>query len=153
VFDALSAESLDVILSWENDQWVIPGQDQQITPLVAYYIKAREPIHITLLPSSQISPLPSRALHGGISLIGPAPPCSEGNFFPMPLDQALISVREAPGGLTGYTMVISPGLNQPGWSHAAGGTAHDLLPFRGYWVVMENPDTLYGFSTTPVVSE
>jgi hypothetical protein len=28
---------------------------------------------------------------------------------------------------------------------------HDLLPYKGYWVVMENPDTLYGFSTTPIV--
>jgi hypothetical protein len=70
----------------------------------------------------------------------------------MPLDVALISIKEAPGGLTGYTMVISPGHNQPGWTYGLGGTMRDLLPFKGYWVVMENADTLYGFSTTPIAA-
>lgn len=67
------------------------------------------------------------------------------------MDQALISIEEVPGGLRGYTMVVSPGLNQPDWTYSLGGTIRDLLPYKGYWVVMENgPDTLYGFSTTPI---
>jgi hypothetical protein len=68
----------------------------------------------------------------------------------MPLDQALISLKTTSGGGTGYVIVISPGKNQPGWAYAIGGSIRDLLPFKGYWVVMENPDTCYGFSTTPL---
>jgi hypothetical protein len=73
-----------------------------------------------------------------------------GGFAPMPVDQALISIKEAPGNLTGYTMVISPNLNQPGWVYALGGPLQDILPYKGYWVIMENPDTYWGFSTTPI---
>jgi len=52
--------------------------------------------------------------------------------------------------LRGYSMVISPALNQPGWVYTLGGTSKDLLPYKGYWVVMENADVLVGFSTTPI---
>ena len=68
----------------------------------------------------------------------------------MPLDQAFASIAQAEGGRTGYTMVISPGLNQPGWAYTQGMPVRDVLPFKGYWVVMENQDTLWGFSTTPI---
>jgi len=62
----------------------------------------------------------------------------------------LISIENV-GNVSGYTMVVSPNLNQPGWSYAKGGTILDLLPYKGYWVIMENgPDTLFGFSTTPL---
>ncbi len=48
-------------------------------------------------------------------------------------------------------MVISPSLNQPGWTYAKGGQFYDMVTYKGYWVIMENgPDTLYGFSTTPI---
>jgi hypothetical protein len=68
----------------------------------------------------------------------------------MPLNQALVSI-EYVGNYTGYTIVVSPSYNQPAWSYAKGGQIYDFIPFKGYWVVMENgPDTLYGFSTTPI---
>jgi hypothetical protein len=91
-----------------------------------------------------------RNLNAGISLIGPAPAYEQGVFPAMSLDHALFSIDEAPGGKTGYVIVISPGLNQPGWGYPRGGTIHDILPFKGYWVVMENPATLCGLSTTPI---
>jgi hypothetical protein len=66
----------------------------------------------------------------------------------MSLDDALISKQDA-GNQPGYSPVISPDLDQPGWMHEKGGHPQDLLPFKGYGVIMENgPDTLLGFSTT-----
>jgi len=102
------------------------------------------------IPSEELSQPPIRELQPGLNLIGPAPALEAGVFPDTPLNQALISIAEAEGGLRGYTMVVSPEHNQPGWAYALGGEIKDLLPYKGYWVVMENADTLYGFSTTPI---
>ena len=103
-------------------------------------------------PSVQFQSTPARQVNIGVNLIGLAPaydPETE-SFQEMPLTQALSSI-EYVHDLRGYSIVISPGLNQPGWSYAQGGPVHDMKPFKGYWVSMENgPDTLYGFSTTPI---
>ena len=69
----------------------------------------------------------------------------------MPVDQGLVSIENV-GDLTGYVIVVSPNINQPGWAYAKRGQVKDLLPFKGYWITMENgPDTMYGFSTTPIL--
>jgi hypothetical protein len=150
IFADVPPESLQLLLGWGDGQWYIPDADAALKPLDAYYIKTTEPVEVYLFPSTAVSSIPSRALPSGITLIGPAPACEEGEFAVMPVEEALISIREAPGGLTGYTIVVSPAHNQPSWVHVVGGDSRDILPFKGYWVVMENPDTLYGFSTTPV---
>ncbi|MBI2957695.1 MAG: hypothetical protein HYY32_02510 [Chloroflexi bacterium] len=61
-----------------------------------------------------------------------------------------MSIEKTASGATGYVILVSPGLNQPAWSYAIGGQAQEVLPYKGYWVIMENADTLYGFSTTPL---
>jgi hypothetical protein len=152
VFDPSTVGEIMLILGWNSQQnvWYIPGAAENLNPLTVYYVKVNSTANALIYPSQSPSAPPSRYLQSGINLIGPAPAYETGGFPAMPLDQALISIREAPGNLTGYTMVLSPAHNQPGWTYALGGTLHDLLPFKGYWVIMENPDTLYGFSTTPI---
>ncbi len=114
------------------------------------YIKIHSDATATaaFIASQDLSSLPSRSLDPGANLIGAAPAFVDGEFPAVPLDQALASIAEASGGLRGYTMVVSPEHNQPAWTYALGGGMQNLLPFKGYWVVMENGDTMYGFSTT-----
>lgn len=149
VFAEASRQNMTVVLGWDGT-WFIPAETDPLLPLDAWYVKVNGSARAWLTPSVSLTPPPSRDLGTGLCLIGPAPACLLGIFPAMPLDQALISIEQAPGGKTGYVMVISPNLNQPGWAYARGGTVRDLLPFKGYWVVMENTDMLYGFSTTPV---
>ncbi|MBI4294908.1 MAG: hypothetical protein HY669_01930 [Chloroflexi bacterium] len=151
IFDAASLANLEIAYGWENGQWVQLTGSYKMQPLDAMYLKvaAGSSAVATMVPSSELSQPPSRDLQAGLNLIGPAPAMQNGQYQAMPLSQALVSIAQAPGGTVGYTMVISPELNQPGWAYALGGQAQDMLPYKGYWVVMENSDTLYGFSTTP----
>ncbi|MCL0029958.1 hypothetical protein M1N19_03235, partial [Dehalococcoidia bacterium] len=153
IFDAECLANIDVFYGWDAQlqRWVHLLRDYELSPLYAIYVKVRAEASATatFIPSQELSAPPARWLEEGVNLIGPAPALVDGVFPAMPLDMALVSIEEA-DGLRGYTMVISPGLNQPGWVFALGGEVKDLLPFRGYWVVMENADTLYGFSTTPI---
>jgi hypothetical protein len=151
VFDQ-SLDVIDIVYGWNNQQeaWYIPPGSTMLHPLDAYYIKVNSTAVAVVYPSTSVTEPPSMDLPSGVSLIGSAPAYEMGGFAPMPVDQALISIKEAPGNLTGYTIAISPNLNQPGWVYALGGPLHDILPYKGYWVVMENPDTYWGFSTTPI---
>jgi hypothetical protein len=148
--------NIEIFYGWdaEQQQWV-QITTQELKPLQAIFVKVKSgtTATATLYPSQDISEPPSLLLKPGRNLIGPAPAfdAEETNYFAaMPLDLALVSISQAPGGLLGYTMVISPAYNQPAWAYALGGTLADLLPFKGYWVIIENEDTYYGFSTTPV---
>lgn len=157
IFSPAEQEKVLVVLGWDGTQWFIPNPSTQIDPLYAYFIKIKDGMtaNAVIIPSESVTTLPSRQVNEGINLIGPAPSYDNDSheFQNMPLDQALVSI-EYVGDLTGYIIVVSPNMNQPGWAYAKGGQLKDLLPFKGYWVVMENgPDTLYGFSTTPLFNE
>lgn len=149
IFPPEQAANIEAVLAY-NGTWFIPDAGSRLLPLYALFVKTKGPVTATIIPSTGISSPPSRALPSGVSLIGPAPPFGNGEFEVMPLDQGLVSIGEVPGGLRGYVIVISPGMNQPGWAYAIGGQVRDLLPFKGYWVVMANPGSYSGFSTTPV---
>jgi hypothetical protein len=149
ILDIEGQPQIRSVLAW-NGYWYIPSGSDPLLPLDALYVNVDGSATAYLSPSTDVSPPPSRMLTEGVNLIGSSPFYEEGSFPAMPLDQALISINQTSGGGTGYIIVISPGNNQPGWGYARGGTLHDILPFKGYWVVMENPDTLYGFCTTPL---
>jgi len=148
-----SVANIEVSYRWDtqSQQWAVPT-GYELSPLEAVYVKVSSGVSATaeFIPSEELSQPPIRELQPGLNLIGPAPALEAGVFPDTPLNQALISIAEAEGGLRGYTMVVSPEHNQPGWAYALGGEIKDLLPYKGYWVVMENADTLYGFSTTPI---
>ncbi len=151
IFDQTAQSKIDTALVWDG-YWFSPDENYRLSPLSAIYIRVNdsETVNAMLIPSESPTSPPTRDLPGGVSLIGPAPAFSDSQFTVMPLDQALVSVEQVPGGLAGYVMVISPGLNQPAFAYARGGQVQDILPFKGYWIVMANPGTLAGFSTTPL---
>jgi TRAP-type C4-dicarboxylate transport system substrate-binding protein len=153
IFDQESQDNIVVAYTCSGGHWNQVSSDFILTPLTAIYLKVAEDRTATaaFFASSEATAPPSRHLETGLNLIGPAPAFLNGVWQIQPLSQALASIIQAGSGLTGYTMVISPPYNQTGWTYAAGGQNQDLLPFHGYWVVMENPDTLYGFSTTPLL--
>ena len=153
IFDAESQSNIWICYRWDavSDDWEQVFADYELLPLYAIYVKVKADATVVaeFFPFEELSWPPSRELEEGLNLIGPAPALEGGVFPAMPLDQALISIEEA-DGLRGYMIVISPEHNQPGWTYALGGEIKDLLSYKGYWVVMERADTLYGFSTTPI---
>jgi hypothetical protein len=154
IFTAGSQPNLEAIFRWDaqNQLWVGVTGAYQLLPLDALYVKVKAGLTATavITPSTQISGMPSRQLYAGLNLVGPAPAYESGCFPAKPVNEAFVSIEFAPGGLWGYSMVVSPGLNQPAWTYPRGGTPSNVLPYKGYWVAMDNPDTLYGFSTTPL---
>ncbi|MBI2859927.1 MAG: hypothetical protein HYX91_00280 [Chloroflexi bacterium] len=152
VFDEQSQLNMEILYRWDVDRWRQLGASDTLAPLEAIFVKVNNgsTATATFLPSADLTPPPSRNLQAGLNLVGIAPSLVNDAFPTQPLGTALTSVAQAPGGVNGYTMVLSPGYNQPGWTYALGGQAQNLLPFRGYWVIMDNADTLYGFSTTPL---
>jgi PKD repeat protein len=151
IFPVSGRESVQVIIGWDGTKWFIPEPGYRLLPLDAVLVKVAGSADAVFTPSSSLSGPPARSLSPGLSLIGTAPAESGGVFPAMPVSESLVSIEYAPGGLYGYTMVISPPYNQPAWTYVRNGSVRDVLPFRGYWVIMENPDMLYGFSTTPLV--
>ncbi|MBA7578482.1 hypothetical protein ES708_20347 [subsurface metagenome] len=149
-----SVANIELSYRWDavSEKWAIPT-GYELSPLEAIYLKVKADASATaeFIPSQELSWLPSRQLQPGLNLIGPAPAFDlEAGVFPdTPLDEALASIETA-GEFWGYCMVVSPAHNQPDWAYALGGQIQDLLPFKGYWVVMDNADTMYGFSTTPI---
>jgi hypothetical protein len=149
IFPSGSLENIEVILGWDGSAWFIPGYGYDVKPLSAVYVKVHDSATAFLYPSTAVSPPPTRSLAEGLNLIGPAPNYQNGGFQPRSVEDSLITVY---GNSTnpGYLIVVSPGLNQPSWSYVRDGEAENLLPYKGYWVIMENPGTLAGFSTTPI---
>jgi len=150
IFAEGRGDNLSIILTWEDGMWVIPGDGYHIGPLEAYYIKNNGQAEAVLVPSTNPAPPPSRELVAGLNLFGPAPPYENSTFISQNVEESLITVEEVAGGLPGYTMIISPGLGQPGWVYTKGMPDRDLLPYKGYWIVMENPGVVGGFSSTPL---
>jgi uncharacterized repeat protein (TIGR02543 family) len=153
IFDPESRANIEIYYSWDavNEIWVQVLADYELLPLFAIYVKvsADASAIAEFIPSEELSWPMSRDLERGLNLIGPAPAIEDGVFPATPLDEALVSIAEAEGGLTGYTMVISPDHNQPPWTYPPW-EIKELLPYKGYWVVLENDDTLFGYSWTPI---
>ena len=79
------------------------------------------------------------------------------DMYGLSADEALITVEEVAGGLTGYKLVVSPGVNayEPPWIYIAGDPSPPypdgwMWIASGYWVFMLNDGTLAGFTFTPV---
>jgi hypothetical protein len=135
---------------WETVQ---PGDF--IDPLYAFYIYMLYPgENIILYVNSDTGhpyAMPTRVLPAEWSLIGPNP-----QWFPFPgmaVRPALTSILLTPANLPGYTQAISPNVfSQPAWVFVPSmpGPGPLMLAGRGYWVWMENLDTLVGFGFSPL---
>jgi uncharacterized protein YvpB len=150
IFGPESLSHIDIILGYDGTKWFAPDRSYRLAPLNALYVKVNGSANAIIVPSQIVSPPPLRSLAAGLSLIGAAPPYSNNEFQAMPITDALISINQTSEEQARFIQIVSPGLNQPVWLYSKGGTVRDLLPFKGYWVMIEKPDTLYGSSTTPI---
>ena len=125
--------------------WAQALSGDQVMPLEGYYIKMASAGSIPIVPNPNATPPPTKMMAYGLNLIGLA------SLVDMDLDDALITIWEAPGGFIGYTQVISPAINAPGdWIYIRGEIPPVLEVSKAYWVQMQTDDALYGFTTTPL---
>ncbi|PKL54991.1 MAG: hypothetical protein CVV35_12380, partial [Methanomicrobiales archaeon HGW-Methanomicrobiales-6] len=154
-----------VACTWDaaGQRWVQVTGASRINPLDAVYIRMNDYDRLPVAISPEITNPPTRALKAGWNLIGPAydlkngpievPACYLwwGEPYGTSVKKALVSVEKTPTGLTGYNVVVSPSINPESWVYIPGdGAEPDMDATCGYWVYMENPDELAGFSTTPL---
>jgi hypothetical protein len=152
IFTPEDRAEIDMILKYNDSGWFVVGDEDPLMPLEAFYVDVvgSAPVTANFFPSPFASGPPERDLPAGMSLIGPAPAFDNGTFPDTPVEEALASIREGTNGGIGYVIGISPALDQPGWAYPRGGVSQVMMPFHGYWVVMDNPGTLKGGSATPV---
>lgn len=133
--------------SWEQ---IISSSE--LKPLDAIYIKMNSDDRVPLCVSPAIQNPAVKQLQKGWNLIGPAYNTDDLRYWQFKdVDEALISVEKTSDGLTGYTIVLSPALNEWSWTYTVNEDYPPTMDIgRGYWVYMENPDKLAGFSSTPL---
>ncbi|WP_301662948.1 right-handed parallel beta-helix repeat-containing protein [Methanoculleus frigidifontis] len=156
-----------IAYTWDAEcqEWVQVLGSTEIDPLDAIYVKMYKSDRVPLAINPEITNPPVKSLQPGWNLIGPAycldqdsntvirDSCLGGLYWETkPVDETLISVAETPEGLTGYTLVVSPPVNCDGcWVYTIGEEyAPTMQVGEGYWVFMENCDSLGGFSSTPL---
>ncbi len=144
-----------IAYTWDaaGQRWVQVVDSTRISPLDAVYVKLREDARLPVAISPEITSPPVKYLKSGWNLIGPAYAFDQDTLAwdEMKVDKALISIDETPAGLTGYTVVLSPSINDEAWAYTAGAAKTPKMSTGyGYWVQMENPDALAGFSSTPL---
>ena len=140
--------------------WKQVPPDYELKPCDAIYVKMASEDTMAIV-ASQTTSVPAKQLHIGWNLVGLAYLPLVGDSMPgMKATDALASVEEVSGGLTGYTVVVSPPLCQPPWFYTDGeivdwdgnDPAPDgwMLIGKGYWVFMLNDGMLAGFTFTPL---
>ena len=135
-----------------TQSWVQILDTSKLNPLDAIYIKMDSDDRLPLCISPAIKNPPVKQLKVGWNLIGPAyRPGEDLQYWEYKqVDEALISIEKTSNGLTGYSMVVSPPLNEESWTYTINQDDDPAMDVgRGYWVYMENPDELAGFSSTP----
>ena len=130
-------------------EWVPVTHDYRLKPLDAVCVYVNSDDNVPLMVSGSLSNPPIKHLKNGWNLIGPT---MEFMVESLTMDKIFKSVEYTPSGLIGYTVVVSPPLvSQPPWVYTRGEAEfRPMFWGRGYWIYMENPDTLVGFSTTPL---
>ncbi len=129
--------------------WELMTTGSKLDPLDAIYIRMNSENIVPLVVSVSIRSPPVKELKRGWNLIGLAV-WEEENML---VDQALVSVELTPDGNRGYTIVVSPPLNRESWTVYTIGQPGEkplMNKNKGYWVYMENPGNLAGFSNTPL---
>jgi hypothetical protein len=148
IFPPGELEHIEVFLGWNGYDWFIPGNTFELVSSDAIYVKVdgSATAYIYPDPSPQPCPLPDRNVNAGWNLLGPAPIYQESTFPVVPVDDALITLYyDTTGLLPGYQIAISPGPNQPTWVYYRDNPPVDLLPYKGYWIYMQNPGKLARF--------
>ena len=142
----------------QTQAWVALTSDDTLDPCDAIYVRMASDDVAAIVYSPNVS-VPSKELYSGWNLVSLARLEEDG----MPANEALVTVEEVAGGLTGYKLVVSPSVNaEPPWIYIAGDSIEPWtdpeLPqpdgwmwiTSGYWVFMLNDGTLAGFTFTPI---
>ncbi|MEW6770657.1 MAG: fibronectin type III domain-containing protein [Bacillota bacterium] len=138
--DVISLDAVEIAWKFEaaGQRWVqVTEENNTIQPLEAVYVKLSGPALAVITPSSVATSPPVKELAAGWNLVG---------FTQADLvSDALYSVCGK------WNAAVSPAVNPAAWAVTPASTpAPNVLPHQGYWVYMDVPDTLAGFSTTPV---
>jgi hypothetical protein len=132
--------------------WVGVTPSDTLDPLDAWYIYLFDDCNSVILmvnvDDGHPYAMPTRTLAEGWNLIGPNPIFDEPGMW---VDEALKSIELTSGGLPGYAQVVSPVVRcQESWHYVPGMEPEYMNSGDGYWVWMENADTLVGFGFTPL---
>jgi len=159
--DLATMGGLDIEIAWylHNDgvtvEWIQALDDYVMLPCDAIYVKMNAAGTVPIYPNPGPS-ASAKDMYPGWNLAGSAFLEESGE---LPVNQALITLYYAQGELLpwGYTQVISPALNQPGWVYTRWiyteipeGTVPNMLVGKGYLVSMDNPDEYDGQTGTPL---
>ncbi len=138
--DVIDLDAVEI--AWKFDaaglRWVqVTEENNTIQLLEAVYVKLSVPALAVITPSSAATSPPVKELAAGWNLVGFT---QAGG-----VSDALYSVRDK------WSAAVSPAVNPTAWAvTSASAPAPNVLPHQGYWVYMDAPGTLAGFSTTPV---
>jgi len=150
--DLANMAGLDIGIAYYLDgttqTWGLVGADYVMLPCDAIYIKMNTAGSIPIYPNPNPT-VPAKSLYNGWNLAGSAFINETGE---MAVDEALISLYYAEGKHLpqGYSQVISPELNQPGWVYLRDGAdPPDMLLGKGYLVAIDNTDEYLGQTYTP----
>ena len=138
-----------------GNHWYTVTSYYVLKPLEGIYVNvATGGTECYFVPEDGITAPPTRNLYTGWNVIGPAPGYN-GGFPNSPVMEVLACMIKggAFAGELSFSNVVSPALNQPGWTFNPwySSTEPDMLPYKGYWVYMEAYDALIGYSTTPII--
>lgn len=129
-----------VNIAWKYDaasqQWVqVTEENNILQPLEAVYVNLKSPALAAVRPEVAPTNPPVRNLFEGWNLVG----FTKGDS----IDNALYSVRAR------WSVAVSPAVNPNPWAVTPAGEA-DVETHYGYWVYMDAPGKLAGFSSTPL---
>ncbi len=130
----------------DGTYWEQVTTGYQLEPCDAIYIKMNATDTVLLKYNATDLSTPTKDLYAGWNLIGLA------NLETKHVDDAVQSVANTSTNLPGYSQVISPSMNSADWTYSSGQsyTNQDMLVGEGYWIYMQNPATLAGFTITPI---
>ncbi len=138
--DVISLDTVEIAWKFEaaGQRWVqVTEENNTIQPLEAVYVKLSGPALAVITPTSAATSPPVKELAAGWNLVGFTQ--ADG------VSDALYPVRGK------WSAAVSPAVNPEAWAVTPASTpAPNVLPHQGYWVYMDAPGTLAGFSTTPV---
>jgi parallel beta-helix repeat protein len=161
-----------VAMTWDakTGKWVALASTAKINPLQAYYIYVNQSDQIGFIIERGVTTPPSLSLSAGWNLVGLAPYVR--SFGGMPMETALSTIYTGNGSLPGWSAVMSmeqglgyeeqftykacqmgsywKWLQQNGWVAVPDGGSQFMQSGGGYWIFMNNPGVIGGFSYTPL---
>ena len=150
--DLATMAGLDVGIAYyldgQTQTWGLAGTDYVMLPCDAIYIYMNTAGSVPIYPNPGPT-VSAKNVYTGWNLVGSAFINLAGELV---VDEALISLYYAEGEFLpwGYSQVISPELNQPGWVYFRDiGDPPNMLVGKGYLVSMNNPDEYDGQTSTP----